>query len=310
VNLDTIAIKALRGLALDMPRAADSGHSGTALACAPVGWLLYSRLLRHNPDCSSWPNRDRFVMSNGHACVLLYGLLHLCGYAVTLNDLRNFRKRAGRRTPGHPETWRTAGIDCSTGPLGQGLAMAVGMAIGERFLRTRFGPELIDYVTYVLCSDGDLMEGVTAEASSLAGHQKPGKLIVVYDDNSVTIDGPTGQSWSEDVSMRYRAYGWQVLEVECGEDLEKLEGALLEARADKRPTLIRMRTVIGYPSPGIQGRPEAHSPPLLRGRDPGHQAGDGIGSRPTLLYPSGAERRPRAHPQPRCRSGPRVAAAP
>ena len=260
-SLDPLAIATLRALAMDMPRAANSGHSGTAMALAPLGWWLYTRILRHNPLDPGWPNRDRLILSNGHACVLLYGLLHLCGYDLSLQDLKEFR-RPGSRTPGHPESWVTPGIDFSTGPLGQGLAAAVGMAWAERMLRQRFGPQLVDHLTYAICSDGDLMEGVSAEASSLAGHQKLGKLIVFYDDNQVTIDGPASLSWSENVERRYEAYGWQVLSVRDGEDLPALEQALQQARADERPSLIRVRTIIGFPAPTMQGRCEAHSPPF------------------------------------------------
>lgn len=243
-----------------MPRRADSGHSGTALSLAPLGWLLYSRVMRHAPDHPDWPNRDRLVLSNGHACVLLYGLLHLCGYDLSLDDLKEFRVPFSR-TPGHPETWVTPGIDASTGPLGQGMAQAVGLAIAEEFLRAHFGESLVEHYTYVLCSDGDMMEGITSEASSLAGHLQLGKLIVFYDDNQVTIDGPAELSFSEDVTGRYRAYGWQTLEA-GGEDLEELEACIRRAQNDPRPTLIKVKTVIGFPSPGMQGRPEAHSPPF------------------------------------------------
>ncbi|MFN8607799.1 MAG: transketolase [Vulcanimicrobiota bacterium] len=257
---DRLAIACLRGLALDLPRQADSGsgHSGTALALAPLGWLLYSRFLRFDPGQPDWPDRDRLVMSNGHACVLLYGLLHLCGFDLSLEDLRQFR-RPGSRTPGHPESWVTPGVDFSTGPLGQGLAAAVGMAWAEQRLSEEFGRQLVDHYTYVLCSDGDLMEGVSAEASSLAGHLGLGQLIAFYDDNRVTIDGPCSQSFSEDVAGRYQAYGWQVLFAE-GEDLHGLKAAVFAAQADPRPSLICVRTVIGYPAPTMQGRSEAHSP--------------------------------------------------
>ncbi|MGE0494753.1 MAG: transketolase family protein [Vulcanimicrobiota bacterium] len=258
-ELDRLAIATLRGLALDMPRSADSGHSGTALACAPLGWLLYSRLLKHSPEHPDWPDRDRFVLSNGHACVLLYGLLHLTGYALSLEDLKQFRQ-PGSKTPGHPESWVTPGVDFSTGPLGQGLAAAVGMAIAECMLAARFGRR-VDHYTYVLASDGDLMEGITSEASSLAGHLGLGKLIVFYDSNQVTIDGPLELCFSEDVTLRYQAYGWHVLEAD-GEDLAGLEKAVGLAQRDRRPSLIRVRTTIGFPSPGMQGRPEAHSPPF------------------------------------------------
>lgn len=260
-DTDRLAVATLRGLALDLPRAAKSGHTGTAMSLAPLGWLLYSRILRHDPSDPAWPDRDRLVMSNGHACVLLYGLLHLCGYALSVDDLKAFRK-PGSRTPGHPESWVTPGIDASTGPLGQGLGMAVGMALAERFLASHFGKDLVDHYTYVLCSDGDLMEGVSSEASSFAGHQRLGKLICFYDDNSVTIDGPASLSWSESVPDRYRAYGWHVVEGCDGEDPAALLQAIEEAQKDDRPSLICVRTVIGFPSPGMQGKHEAHSPPF------------------------------------------------
>ena len=257
---DRLAIACLRGLSLDLPRQADSGsgHSGTAMALAPLGWLLYSKILRYDPKVPDWPDRDRLIMSNGHACVLLYGLLHLCGFDLSLEDLRNFR-RPGSKTPGHPESWVTPGIDFSTGPLGQGLASAVGMAWAEQRLSEEFGAEIVEHYTYVLCSDGDLMEGVSAEASSLAGHLGLAKLIVFYDDNGVTIDGPCSQSFTEDVLARYQAYGWQVLSAE-GEDWDGLEQAVRAAQSDPRPTLVRVRTIIGFPAPTMQGRSEAHSP--------------------------------------------------
>ena len=246
LNDDQLAINILRGLALELPRQANSGHTGTAMALAPLGWLLYSKILRHHPGNPNWPDRDRLVLSSGHACVLLYGLLHLCGYDLSLDDLKGFRKSLPFRTPGHPETWVTPGIDFSTGPLGQGLASAVGMAWAERILSEKF-TQLVDHHTYVICSDGDLMEGVTSEASSLAGHQRLGKLIVFYDQNSVTIDGPTQLSFSEDVATRYLSYGWQVLKVEDGEDLEDLEQAISLAKADSRPSIICVKTIIGFP---------------------------------------------------------------
>lgn len=259
-EVDRLAIACLRGLSLDLPRQADSGsgHSGTAMSLAPLGWLLYSKILRYDPKVPDWPDRDRLIMSNGHACVLLYGLLHLCGFDLSLDDLRQFR-RPGSKTPGHPESWVTPGIDFSTGPLGQGLASALGMAWAEQRLAEEFGAEIVDHFTYVLCSDGDLMEGVSAEASSLAGHLGLGKLICFYDDNGVTIDGPCSQSFTEDVLARYQAYGWQVLSAE-GEDWEGLEQAVRAAQSDPRPTLVRVRTIIGFPAPTMQGRSEAHSP--------------------------------------------------
>ena len=259
VQDDQLAISILRGLALELPRQANSGHTGTAMALAPLGWLLYSKVLRHNPSNPQWANRDRLILSSGHACVLLYGLLHLCGYDLSLEDLKGFRKSLPYRTPGHPETWITPGIDFSTGPLGQGLAAGVGMAWAERILSEKFSG-LVDHYTYVICSDGDLMEGVTSEASSLAGHQKLGKLIVFYDNNCVTIDGPTQLSFSEDVAARYASYGWHVLNLDDGEDLMALEQAIEQAQADPRPSLLCVKTIIGFPAPTLQGTSAAHSP--------------------------------------------------
>ena len=258
--MNAVAIACLRGLALDMPGQArgGSGHTGTAMALAPLGWLLYSQVMRYDPLDPAFPNRDRLIMSNGHACVLLDGLLHLCGFDLSLEDLRLFR-RPGSKTPGHPESWVTPGIDFSTGPLGQGLAAAVGMAWSERRLRQEFGPDLVDHNTYVLCSDGDLMEGVSSEASSLAGHLGLGKLIVFYDDNQVSIDGLCSLTFSENVADRYRAYGWHVSSVD-GEDWDGMQRVIAESQADSRPSLISVRTTIGFPAPTMQGRCEAHSP--------------------------------------------------
>ena len=257
MDSDQRAIACLRGLCMDMPARAQSGHSGTAMALAPLGWLLYSRILRLDPQFPDWPDRDRLILSNGHAVVLLYGLLHLCGYDLSLKDLQDFRVLHSR-TPGHPETWMTPGIDFSTGPLGQGLASAVGMAWAEQRLSQQFG-DLVDHYTYVICSDGDLMEGVSAEACSLAGGLGLEKLIVFYDDNGVTIEGPTSLSFHEDVAGRFASYGWNVDWVD-GEDLQALQTAIEQAQQQKRPSLIGVKTVIGWPSPLMQGRCEAHSP--------------------------------------------------
>ncbi len=262
--LDALCVNALRFLAADAVEAARSGHPGMPLGAAPVAYVLWDRFLRHNPANPGWFNRDRFILSAGHASALLYALLHLYGYDLPLEELKRFRQW-GSRTPGHPEVGLTPGVEATTGPLGQGFAMGVGMALAERFLAARYnrpGFPIVDHYTYALVSDGDLMEGISAEAAALAGHWKLGKLIYLYDDNRVTIEGSTDLAFTEDVSARFRAYGWQVLEVPDGNDLEAVAAALRLARADRtRPSLIRIRTHIGYGSPK-QDSPEAHGAPL------------------------------------------------
>lgn len=262
--LDTLAIDTIRALAMDAVQAANSGHPGTPMALAPLGHLLFTRLRKHHPEDPAWCDRDRFVLSCGHASMLQYALLHLTGYAVSLDDLRAFRQWQSL-TPGHPEFGHTPGVETTTGPLGQGLANAVGMAMAERHLAARFnrpGFDVVDHRTWVVASDGDLMEGVASEASSLAGHLGLGKLIVFWDDNRITIDGATDLSFSEDVLLRYRAYGWHVARVEDGNDLEAIETAAGEAMLDPRPSLVAVRTVIGFPSPGKSGSSDAHGAPL------------------------------------------------
>lgn len=263
-SIETQCINVIRGLAMDGPQKADSGHPGTAMACAPIGWSLYGKLMRHNPANPDWVNRDRFVLSCGHACILQYSLLHLTGYALTREDLLNFRQWESK-TPGHPENFLTPGVETTTGPLGQGFAHAVGMALAERFLASHFnrpGHQVVDHYTYVLASDGDLMEGVSAEASSLAGHLKLGKLVVLWDDNHITIEGDTELAFSENVDDRYRAYGWHVQRVDDVNDLEALGQALENAKADPRPSFIAVRTHIAYPAPNAQGTAESHGSPL------------------------------------------------
>ena len=259
------SINTVRTLAMDAVQAAESGHPGTPMALAPAGWLLWTRHLRHDPRHPDWPDRDRFVLSCGHASMLIYGLLHLTGYDLSLDDIRNFRQW-GSRTPGHPEHGHTPGVETTTGPLGQGFGNAVGMAMAERILAERFnrpGHEIVDHRTWVFASDGDLMEGVASEAASLAGHLALGKLAVVYDDNHITIDGDTDRSFNEQVKLRFEGYGWRVLEVTDGNDLEAIDAAFRDAtsRAD-RPTLIRLRTIIGYPAPTRQNSAKAHGEPL------------------------------------------------
>ena len=264
VRLNKLAINTIRGLSMDAVEAANSGHPGAPMGLAPLGWLVYSELLRHDPKHPEWPDRDRFVLSCGHASMLQYALLHLSGYAVSLEELRNFRQW-GSLTPGHPEVHVTPGVETTTGPLGQGFGNAVGMAMAERNLAARFnrpGHTLFDHRTWVLASDGDIMEGVASEAASLAGHLKLGKLIVFYDDNRITIDGSTDLTFSEDVITRFEACGWHALSVEDGEDLSAIRSAALEAVADERPSLIRVRTVIGYPSPNKGDSAASHGAPL------------------------------------------------
>lgn len=250
---------------MDAVERANSGHPGTPMALAPVAYLLWTRHLKHSPRHPDWPDRDRFVLSCGHASMLLYGLLHLTGYDLSLEDIRNFRQW-GSRTPGHPERGHTPGVETTTGPLGQGIANAVGMAMAERFLAATFnrpGQALVDHRTWVLASDGDLMEGVASEAASLAGHLRLGKLTVIYDDNHITIDGRTDLAFSEDAGRRFEAYGWRVLHVGNGNDLAAIDAALAEAgRQSDRPTLIVLRTVIADPAPTKRDTAGAHGAPL------------------------------------------------
>jgi transketolase len=263
--LDQLCINALRILAMDAVQQANSGHPGLPLGAAPMAYVLWTRHLRHNPANPSWPNRDRFVLSAGHGSMLLYGLLYLTGYDLSLDELTHFRQW-GSRAPGHPERGLTPGVETTTGPLGQGFANGVGLAIAERFLAAHFnrpGYPLVDHYTYGLVSDGDLMEGVTAEAASLAGHLGLGKLIYLYDQNGISLAGSTALTFSEDVMARFAAYGWQVEQVDDGNDVAALDAALQRARADEgRPSLICVRTHIGYGSPHKQDTYEAHGAPL------------------------------------------------
>ena len=249
---DALAISTLRFLAVDMVERARSGHPGAPLGLAPVAYRLWTRWLRHDPAAPDWPNRDRFVLSCGHASALLYGLLHLAGYDLPLAELARFRQ-LGSRTPGHPERGHTAGVETTTGPLGQGISNAVGMAMAERLLAARFnraGFPLFDHRVWVIASDGDLMEGVSSEASSLAAHHRLGRLKVLYDSNRITIDGSTELAWSEDVAARYRAYGWSVLAVDDANDLAAIDAALAAAASEEeRPTLVVVATHIGFGSP-------------------------------------------------------------
>lgn len=249
---------------MDGPQAANSGHPGTAMALAPLGWTLYGRIMKHNPANPKWADRDRFILSCGHACILQYSCLHLAGYDLTLDDLKNFRQWESR-TPGHPESWITPGIEATTGPLGQGVSNAVGFAMAERFLGAHFNrPDhtIVDHHTYVIASDGDLMEGVASESASLAGHQKLGKLIVLYDDNHITIEGETELAFTENVDERYRAYGWHVQRLASPDNLDEVQAAIEAAQKDPRPSLIAIRTHIASPAPNAIDTHKAHGSPL------------------------------------------------
>ncbi|UFJ39369.1 transketolase [Brevibacillus humidisoli] len=264
-SIDQLAINTLRTLAIDAIEKANSGHPGMPMGAAPMAHVLWSRFMNVNPQNPHWINRDRFVLSAGHGSMLLYAMLHLMKYDVSMEDLQNFRQW-GSRTPGHPEYGHTPGVDATTGPLGQGIAMAVGMAMAEKHLAATYNRDdydIVNHFTYVICGDGDLMEGVSGEASSLAGHLKLGKLIMLYDSNDISLDGELSRSFSEDVAMRYKAYGWQYLRVEDGNDLAEIERAISEARADlDRPTLIEVKTTIGFGSPNKAGSSAAHGAPL------------------------------------------------
>lgn len=259
VDTVQLTLNTIRGLAMDAVQAANSGHPGLPMGAAAMGYALFARHLRFDPDQPKWFNRDRFILSAGHGSLLLYTLLYLTGYDVSLEDIKHFRQW-GSKTPGHPENILTPGVEMATGPLGQGIATAVGMAIAEAKLRAEF-PE-VDHRTYVICSDGDLMEGVSHEAASLAGHLRLGRLIVLYDSNHISIDGRTELAFTEDVRSRFLAYGWQVLDCD-GMDVDKVDGCLMEAKVDvELPTLIICSTTIGYGSPHKADSEQAHGSPL------------------------------------------------
>jgi transketolase len=264
VNLDEQrTIDVVRGLAMDAPRQANSGHPGTAMALAPLAQVLFGRIMKHDPTDPAWVDRDRFVLSAGHASILLYSYLFLSGYGLEVDDLRAFRQW-GSLTPGHPEAGHTLGVEVTTGPLGQGLGQSVGMAVAERYLRSRFGADVMDHHTFVIAGDGDLQEGISHEAASLAGHLGLGRLVAVYDDNHITIDGSTALSSSDDAAARFRAYGWHVLEVgEIANDLDALEVAVRTAMAvEDRPSLVVLRSHIGWPSPTFTDTSKAHGDPF------------------------------------------------
>ncbi|WP_409300596.1 transketolase [Peribacillus sp. SCS-155] len=265
VNVDLLSINTLRTLSIDAIEKVGSGHPGMPMGSAPMAYTLWTKFMNYNPSNPKWFNRDRFTLSAGHGSMLLYSLLHLTGYDVSLDDLKNFRQW-GSKTPGHPEFGHTPGVDATTGPLGQGIAMAVGMAMAERHLAATYNRDtfnVMDHYTYSICGDGDLMEGVSAEAASLAGHLKLGRLIVLYDSNDISLDGDLSMSFSESVADRFKAYGWQVLRVDDGNDVTAISNALIKAKANEgQPTLIEVKTIIGYGSPNKGGKSASHGAPL------------------------------------------------
>lgn len=264
-TIDALSVTSIRTLSIDMIEKANSGHPGMPMGAAPMTYTLWTRFMNHNPKNPEWFNRDRFVLSAGHGSALLYSMLHLSGYNLSMDDLKQFRQW-GSKTPGHPEYGHTEGVEATTGPLGQGIAMAVGMAMAERHTASVYNKEnyeLVNHYTYSICGDGDLMEGVSAEAASLAGHLKLGRLVVLYDSNDISLDGDLNKSFSESVKERFLSYGWQYLRVEDGNNLEEIAKALEEARNDlDRPTMIEVRTVIGYGSPNRAGTSGVHGSPL------------------------------------------------
>lgn len=264
-QIDQLCVDTIRLLSIDQIEQANSGHPGLPMGAAPMAYTLWAKYMNHNPSNPAWFNRDRFVLSAGHGSALLYSLLHLFGYNLSMDELKNFRQW-GSLTPGHPEVKHTPGVEATTGPLGQGISNAVGMAMAEAHLAATYnrdGFPIIDHYTYVLCSDGDLMEGVAAEACSLAGHLRLGKLIALYDSNDISLDGELAHSFTENTAKRFEAYGWQVLRVEDGNDMEAIAQAIEQAQQEKnRPTLIEVRTIIGYGSPNRAGTAEAHGKPL------------------------------------------------
>jgi transketolase len=262
--LDQLAIDTIRTLSMDAVQKANSGHPGAPMGMAPMAYTLWTRYLRHAPSEPAWPNRDRFVLSAGHASMLLYSLLYLTGYGLTLEDLKSFRQ-LGSLTPGHPEHGHTRGVEATTGPLGQGFANGVGMAIAQDRLATEFnrpGHDLIDHYVYGICSDGDLQEGVAAEAASLAGHLKLGRIVYLYDDNHIQLDGPTAMAFSDRTRERFDSYGWHTAAVEDGNDIAAIDAAIAAARTDERPSLIAVRTHIGYGAPTKHDSQKAHGSPL------------------------------------------------
>ncbi|HJV15774.1 MAG TPA: transketolase [Bacillales bacterium] len=264
-TIDALSVTSLRTLSIDAIEKANSGHPGLPMGDAPMAYTLWTRFMNHNPKNPQWFNRDRFVLSAGHGSALLYSLLHLSGYNLSIDDLKQFRQW-GSKTPGHPEYGHTEGVEATTGPLGQGIAMAVGMAMAERHVAEVYNKdqfELVNHFTYSICGDGDLMEGVSAEAASLAGHLKLGRLVVLYDSNDISLDGDLSKSFSESVKQRFLSYGWQYIRVEDGNNLEEISKAIEEANGDlDHPTIIEVKTVIGFGSPNRAGTSSVHGAPL------------------------------------------------
>lgn len=264
-KVDQLTINSIRILSAEGVEKAKSGHPGLPMGAAPMAYTLWAKAMKHNPADPNWVDRDRFILSAGHGSMLIYSLLHLFGYGLSVDDLMNFRQWDSK-TPGHPEYGHTAGVEVTTGPLGQGISNAVGMAMAERHLAAKFnkpGHEIVDHYTYALCGDGCMMEGISSEAASLAGSLKLGKLILLYDSNSITIEGSTDLAFTENVGKRFEAYNWQVLKVEDGNDIDAIEAALAEAKKETgKPTLIEIITEIGYGSPAKQGKASAHGEPL------------------------------------------------
>jgi len=264
-NIDQLSINTIRFLAVDAVQKANAGHPGLPMGCAPIAYFLYEKEMKHNPQNPKWLNRDRFILSAGHGCMLLYSILHLCGYDISIDDLKSFRQWDSI-TPGHPEFVLTAGVESTTGPLGQGFANAIGMAIAQEYLAAMFNKDdmkILDHYIYGICSDGDLMEGVSHEAASIAGHLKLGKVIFFYDDNNITIEGSTSLTFSEDIQKRFESYNWQTLHINDVNDLEQIDKAIKDAKGETdKPTLIITKTHIGYGSPNKQDTAAAHGSPL------------------------------------------------
>src|SRR3712207_3349749 len=265
VDIDRLSIDTIRTLSMDGVEHANSGHPGMPMAMAPAAYLLYTRFMKHNPKDPEWPDRDRFVLSAGHGSMLLYSVLHLSGYGLSLSELKRFRQWESL-TPGHPEKDRenvTPGVEVTTGPLGQGFANGVGMAMAEEWLRNRYGSDVVDHRVFCICSDGDIQEGIGAEAASLAGHLRLGRLVYLYDDNSIQLDGPTEEAFSEDAPKRFDAYGWHTLTVDDVNDLDALSDAIQPGIDEtERPTLISVKTIIGWPAPSKQNTSKSHRSPL------------------------------------------------
>src|SRR5262245_18267717 len=258
-EIEQRGIDTMRGLAMDAVQKAGNGHPGTAMALAPLAHVLWTRIMRYDATAPDWFDRDRFVLSNGHASIFLYNILYLTGYGLELDDLRSLRQW-GSRTPGHPEYRHTPGVEVTTGPLGQGFANGVGMGLAEANLRERFGPGVTDHHVFVVCGDGCLEEGVSHEAASLAGHLGLGRLVYVYDDNHITIDGPTELAYTDDVAERFAGYGWHVVELgEAANDVDAIEAGIRAGMAEaERPSIVILRSHIGYPSPKYTDTAFAH----------------------------------------------------